>query len=441
MKKYITTIIVILSIFIFILIFSGCDELVGKSAYDIAVDNGFVGTEAEWLESLKGEDGEDGAAVSAGKSAYEIAVDNGFVGTEAEWLESLKGEDGTNGVDSSLMSVSYASNIAILSTVTIYCEYADSSTAAGSGIIISDDKENGDAYIITNYHVVYNPDTQPEICENITIYLYAMQYEQYEISATYIGGAMTYDVAVLKIDNSDVYKTSAARPAIIDESIVPHVGDTAIAIGNPQGTGLSVTTGIVSVDSEHLEMTGADNITMVKFRVLRIDTAVNSGNSGGGLFNAAGQLIGMVNAKIMSTNVENIGYAIPLSIVMNTYNNILRNCDGVENTSIKRCLLGIEINAAESQAVYNQDTKKTDIVEKVIVHSVSESGAAYNLLQVDDEIVSFTYNGVTTTLTRVYQVVDFSLNFEHNETLTLSIIRDGTPMNVDIQLVNVIDVA
>ena len=64
----------------------------GKSAYEIAVDNGFVGTETEWLESLKGQDGQDG------KSAYDIAVEQGFVGTEQEWLESLKGQDGQDGI-------------------------------------------------------------------------------------------------------------------------------------------------------------------------------------------------------------------------------------------------------------------------------------------------------------------------------------------------------
>ena len=74
---------------------SGVD---GKSAYEIAVENGFEGSEQEWLESLKGKDGIDG---TDGKSAYEIALDNGFEGTEQEWLESLKGKDGIDGADGS----------------------------------------------------------------------------------------------------------------------------------------------------------------------------------------------------------------------------------------------------------------------------------------------------------------------------------------------------
>jgi len=78
----------------------------GKSAFEIAVENGFIGTEAEWLESLKGKDGKDGVDGKNGqdgkdgidgKSAYEIAIANGYFGTESEWLESLKGKNGIDG--------------------------------------------------------------------------------------------------------------------------------------------------------------------------------------------------------------------------------------------------------------------------------------------------------------------------------------------------------
>ena len=71
----------------------------GKSAYEIAVDNGFEGTEEEWLASLQGKDGQDGVDGKDGKSAYQIAVDEGFDGSEAEWLASLNGKDGQDGVD------------------------------------------------------------------------------------------------------------------------------------------------------------------------------------------------------------------------------------------------------------------------------------------------------------------------------------------------------
>lgn len=486
MKKIRVIIIAILVVFIAVFMLTACTEIIegksaydlavelgyegtleewleslkgtdgsGKSAYEIALENGFEGSESDWLESLKGVDGRDGAAVDAGKSAYEIAVDNGFVGSVDAWLESLKGADGTdgekgkdgrdgiNGLDSEYLSVSYAANKAILSSVLVYCEFEKSgitTTSAGSGIIMEEDKENGNAYIATNYHVVFDAAATTQISDKIEIYLFGMQMERYAIEATYIGGSMTFDIAVLKIENSDIYKDSAARAVEINNNTTHYVGDTAIAIGNPQGSGISVTAGIVGVDSEHIDMKGADGVTNVRFRVLRIDTAVNSGNSGGGLFNAAGQLIGMVNAKIISANVENIGYAIPLSTVVSAYNNILRNCDGIDNIKIKRCLLGIEIAAIESYAYYNEDTFKTEVVEKVEVKTVSESGAAYGLLEEGDIILSFTYDGVEIMQTRTFIVVDYSLNFVHNETLTLTIERDGVVMDVDIPLINVIEI-
>ena len=97
--------LIILVIFVFSLfMFTSCDKPVnGKSAYDIAVEHGFKGTEEEWLESLKGEKGDsgnpgtNGQNGSNGKTAYDIAVENGFEGTEEEWLESLKGEKGDSG--------------------------------------------------------------------------------------------------------------------------------------------------------------------------------------------------------------------------------------------------------------------------------------------------------------------------------------------------------
>ena len=90
---------------IFVLVFSlflftSCEKTItGKSAYEIAVENGYKGTEEEWLESLKGDKGDSGIKGQTGKSAYEIAVENGFVGTEKDWLDSLKGINGSNGTN------------------------------------------------------------------------------------------------------------------------------------------------------------------------------------------------------------------------------------------------------------------------------------------------------------------------------------------------------
>ena len=111
MKKIIALMLTLALCASCVVILASCGEA-GESAYEIAVRNGFVGDEAAWLESLKGvkgeagadgekgedgADGEDGAAGVNGKSAYELAKDNGFTGSEAEWLESLNGRDGVDG--------------------------------------------------------------------------------------------------------------------------------------------------------------------------------------------------------------------------------------------------------------------------------------------------------------------------------------------------------
>ena len=126
---------------------------------------------------------------------------------------------------------------------------------------------------------------------------------------------MNYDVAVLRIDKSDIVKTAAEKGTLcavsFGDSDNVAVGQTAIAIGNPEAEGISVSSGIISVTSEDITMTAVDESSTVTMRVIRTDTAINSGNSGGGLFDTQGKLIGIVNAKMKTEKAENIAYAIP----------------------------------------------------------------------------------------------------------------------------------
>jgi serine protease Do len=260
-----------------------------------------------------------------------------------------------------------------------------------------------------------------------------MEMEQYGITAEYIGGSLTYDIAVLKITGSTIYSGSSAIAAEIADREV-YAGETAIAIGNPEADGISATVGVVSVDSEYLTMTGADDVTEVTFRVMRIDTAVNSGNSGGGLFNDQGELIGIVNAKIMTDDIENIGYAIPVTIVKYATDNIIRNCEGTENKIIKRCLVGVQLEILESSAYYNETTGFTEIIQVIGIDSVVSGGVADGLLQEGDIVKSFTYNGVTIEVTRIFTIVDYSLNFVSGETLIMTVEREGITQNVSIVL-------
>lgn len=477
MKKFVKILSFLLIVFVLTTALCGCfHQIQGMSAYDIAVKNGFKGTEQEWLKSLKGKD--------SGKSAYEIAVENGFEGSETDWLNSLKGQNGQDGKDAPAITITeiydalkndgysgsfrdfvgeYLSNTntqtteiyvskAVLSCVSIISKFTKSIysgswigsgtttdseySAAGSGVIYKLDKANGSAYIITNYHVVYDSaaNTPNKIAKEIKVYLYGKEYEEAAIYATYIGGSMNYDIAVLRIEKSEILKNSDARAVEVYNSNDVVIGETAIAIGNPEAKGISVTSGVVSVDSENLTMTGADDRTQVTFRVTRVDTAVNGGNSGGGLFNSFGEMIGIVNAKIVDSEVENIGYAIPSNIATYVADNIIYYCDGKNNIHPKKCLLGITIQQVESNAYYDEASGLTKIVEKIQVNKVESDSVAQGILKEGDILKSITISGKKYDITRSFIVVDIMLTARVNDVITITFERNGTEMTKSFTL-------
>ena len=155
---------------------------------------------------------------------------------------------------------------------------------AGSGVIIS-----ADGYIVTNNHVISG-------AESITVRL----SDGREFSAALIGTDAKTDIAVIKIS------ATGLTPAVFGDSSKLVVGENAIAVGNPLGElGGTVTSGIISALDRDIIIDGE---TM---SLLQTDAAVNPGNSGGGLFNLYGELIGVVNAKSGGLNVEGLGFAIP----------------------------------------------------------------------------------------------------------------------------------
>lgn len=479
MKNSIKVITVLVLVCILAGVFCACGETQGLSAYEIAVKNGYTGTETEWLKSLKGKD--------SGKSAYEVAVDNGYTGTETEWLESLKGKDGANGANgedgkdapeitivdiyNALVADGYTGTFkefvgeylsssatvnsevyvskAVLSCVSIVSTFTKKSSggffgqsreetysAAGSGVIYKLDKENGNAYIITNYHVVYDSDssTANGIAKNISVYLYGKEISTGAMSATYVGGSMNYDIAVLKIENNDILKNSDAIAVDITDSNDIIIGEKAIAIGNPEASGISVTSGVVSVDSENLTMTGADDITQITLRVIRVDTAVNGGNSGGGLFNAYGELIGIVNAKIVDDSVENIGYAIPSNIAKYVADNIIYYCDNTTATGVRKCMLEITIQVEDSCAYYDKESKSTKLLEKIVVKDVTSGGLVDGILQTGDVLKSITIGGKNYNITRNFIVVDILLTARVGDQISITFTRNGEEITKSVVL-------
>ncbi len=335
----------------------------------------------------------------------------------------LDGGETPNASNSTQRSVSKA----LLSSVSVY-----SDTSAGSGVIYKLDKAEGNAYIITNYHVIYDADKG--LSTKFSVMIYGQEFSDYIIDATYVGGSMTYDIALLRIDNSEIIKNSDCLEATVGNSneVVP--GVFAIAVGNPKGEGISATYGIVNVDSEQITMTGADDKTVLDFRVMRVDTPVNSGNSGGGLFDGEGNLIGIVNAKTKDLSIENIGYAIPSNVALNVASNILYNYLNSGLQQVQKCLLGVTVLGSPRKAVYNEQSGKTEIVEQVTVKETSLGSLSYENFYVDDIIISGTLGGHTVTFTRSFHIVDFMLLVNNGDTVTFKVLRGGKEEEVVITI-------
>ena len=344
-----------------------------------------------------------------------------------------------------------AASKAVLSAVSIICTFDETTysflgqptteekASAGSGVIYKLDKEKGDAYIITNYHVIYNAsaDQKDGISDDIRLYLYGMEMmtseeKTYAIPATYVGGSMNYDIAVLKVTASDVLMSSCARAVDVADSNGVSVLDTAIAVGNPGAGGLSATVGYISVDSEDITVAFevGNSQKGVSLRVMRTDAAVNSGNSGGGLFNDKGELIGIVNAKSGDASEENIGYAIPSNVAVAIAENAMHYSDG----SIYRCLLGVTVGVKNFNTEYDLETGKIKKLEEVVVTEISNGAAVDGILEVGDVINSITLSGKTMEVSRIHHVVDFMLYARLGDTVSINITRGGETLEKELSV-------
>ncbi len=227
-------------------------------------------------------------------------------------------------------------------------------SGAGSGVILSED-----GYIITNNHVISN-------ATNIKVTL----YDDTEYPATLVGADRQSDVAVLKIE------ATGLTPPAIGNSEDLAVGQSVLAVGNPLGElGGTVTNGIISALGREVVVEGT---TMT---LLQHNAAVSPGNSGGGLFNERGELIGIVNAKSTGDYAEGLGFAIPINDAMASYNSI-RESGYVTG----RAAMGITVVSLTSPQTMQQAGVS---VPGVYIQSVIEGGAAAKAgLEPGDRFVS-----------------------------------------------------
>ena len=166
---------------------------------------------------------------------------------------------------------------------------------------------------------------------------------------------------------------------------------------------------------------------------MRTDAAINSGNSGGALFNAQGGLIGIVNAKNVSSEVDNMGYALPSTQVKNLSENILANYKQNGEHGARVATLGVMVGTTASTA-YFDEKGALRIREEFKVVRVVDGGSAAKLLQVNDVFKSIRINdGETFDFTRRYQLLDQLLTVRKGDTVTLGIVRDGMEIAVEIR--------
>ena len=212
--------------------------------------------------------------------------------------------------------------------VNSYFQYITS--GAGSGVIISTD-----GYIITNNHVISDSSAQNGYADTITVRLTSGE----EYKAVLVGADADSDIAVIKIE-----APSALPCAVMGNSDELGVGEEVIAVGNPLGElGGTVTNGIISALNREINV---DGTTM---NLLQTNTAINPGNSGGGLFNMDGELIGIVNAKSSGSDIEGLGFAIPVNEAVNVSEQLI-----TQGYVSGRPYLGVEFYNATSmsQALY-----------------------------------------------------------------------------------------
>lgn len=283
-----------------------------------------------------------------------------------------------------------------------YMGYQTTSASAGSGFIYSED-----GYIVTNYHVVKGADK-----------IKVTTYDKNEYDAGLIGYDDTNDIAVLKID------AKGLKPVTIGDSDKLSVGDSVVAIGNPLGElTFSLTSGNVSALDRQVKI---QNNSM---KLIQTDCAINSGNSGGALFNSNGEVIGITNAKssggFTQASVDNIGFAIPI----NSVNGIIDSI--IEKGYIMKPYIGITGSdlASDYQMGGLFSNNQTSDTAGVVINNVEEgSPAATSGLKPGDIITKVNDEEIS----GMVELRSLIQNTAEGDSIKLTVSRDGENVDVDV---------
>ena len=278
---------------------------------------------------------------------------------------------------------------------------------SGSGIIVG--KNDDELLIATNYHVVEGADT-----------LSVAFTDGNAVEASVKGFDEERDLAVVSVSLDDVKDDTmdAISIAKIGSSDDLKVGEQVIAIGNALGYGQSVTTGIVSaknrrMDSDNNTVTDGSDDSSDGVNLIQTDAAINPGNSGGALLNMEGEVVGINSAKLASTEVEGMGYAIAISDVTDILQNLMNETSRDKLDDSEHGVLGIKGSSVSSEAV-----QMYGIPAGVFVKEVTEGGAADKAgLKANSVITEF--NGKT--VSSIDQLMEYLSYYEPDEEVELTV--------------------
>lgn len=278
---------------------------------------------------------------------------------------------------------------------------------SGSGIIVG--KNDDELLIATNYHVVEGADT-----------LSVAFTDGNAVEASVKGFDEERDLAVVSVSLDDVEDDTmdAVSIANIGSSDDLKVGEQVVAIGNALGYGQSVTTGIVSaknrrMDSDNNTVTDGSDDSSDGVNLIQTDAAINPGNSGGALLNMEGEVVGINSAKLASTEVEGMGYAIAISDVTDILQNLMNETSRDKLDDSEHGVLGIKGSSVSSEAV-----QMYGIPAGVFVKKVTEGGAADKAgLKANSVITEF--NGKTVSSTD--QLIEYLSYYEPDEEVELTV--------------------
>ena len=278
---------------------------------------------------------------------------------------------------------------------------------SGSGIIVG--KNDDELLIATNYHVVEGADT-----------LSVAFTDGNAVEASVKGFDEERDLAVVSVSLDDVKDDTmdAISIAKIGSSDDLKVGEQVIAIGNALGYGQSVTTGIVSaknrrMDSDNNTVTDGSDDSSDGVNLIQTDAAINPGNSGGALLNMEGEVVGINSAKLASTEVEGMGYAIAISDVTDILQNLMNETSRDKLDDSEHGVLGIEGSSVSSEAV-----QMYGIPAGVFVKKVTEGGAADKAgLKANSVITEFNGKAVSST----DQLIEYLSYYEPDEEVELTV--------------------